>query len=102
MVNTHLEKMSAVDVQDPASANQALAHALSAVGAMNSTSAPVGTTLSMGLSPVDGIVERLEEWLSRLVDKLTEIAEHLRATFSISVGTSVTVSITCNPFSDVT
>lgn len=50
-------------------------------------------------NPVDDVIDKLEDWIKRLVAKLTEIAKQLKASFSISVGTSVSVTISCGPFS---
>ncbi len=98
LVEHHLQMMAEAPVNDEATARQALAYALSAVGGMNQ-----GLELAQDQSvsvagPVDDIVKRLEGWIERLVAKLTEIAKQLKASFSITVGTSISVTITCGPF----
>ncbi len=98
LVIHHLQMMNDAPVHDDATAHQALAYALSAVAGMNQ-----GLTLAEEQSvavigPVDDIVKKLEDWIKRLVAKLTEIAKQLKASFSITVGTSVSVAISCGPF----
>lgn len=91
--------MSEAPVHDDASAHQALAYAMAAVGGINQG---LGLTQESGLTlgnPVEDIIKRLEDWIKRLVGKLTEIAKQLKASFSITVGTGISVTISCGPFS---
>ena len=43
-------------------------------------------------------MKKLEDWIKRLVTKLTEIATKLKASFSITVGTTISVTISRGPF----
>lgn len=73
LVEQHLQMMTEISVEDEATAQQALAYALSAVGGMNQRlSATQQPTASLAM-PVDDIVKKLENWIKRLVAKLTEI-----------------------------
>jgi hypothetical protein len=47
------------------------------------------------LDPVEEIVNKLEGWIKRILDKLAEVVENLAegATFSLSVGTTISVTI---------
>ena len=49
----------------------------------------------------DSVIEKLEDWIKRLVDKLTEIVKQLAkgTSFSISVGTGVSVTVNFAPIS---
>ena len=49
-------------------------------------------------SSVNDIVKKLEDWINRLVAKLIEIATQLKASFSSTVGTTISVTISCGPF----
>ena len=98
LLEQHLQMMTEISVEDEATAQQALAYALSAVGGMNQRlSATQQPTASLAM-PVDDIVKKLENWIKRLVAKLTEIATKLKASFSITVGTTISVTISCGPF----
>lgn len=96
-VEHHLEMMANTPVGDEATARQALAYALSAVGGMNQHLGAAQQPAALP-GPVDGIIDKLEDWIKRLVAKLTEIARQLEASFSITVGTTVSVTIICGPF----
>ena len=93
LIEHHLDQMTVVPVNDEPSAQQALAHAMAAVGGINQglTSGQPQTLAG----PVDGIVEKLEDWIKRLLDKLTEIVKQLAkgTTFSITVGTGISVTV---------
>ena len=97
-IDQHLQLIADAPVNDEATAQQALARTLSAVGSLNQHLAVAELTRTALLSPVDDIVKKLEEWINRLVAKLTEIAKQLKASFSITVGTSISVTLSCGPF----
>jgi hypothetical protein len=86
-------------VQDKASAHQALGCAFTAVDSMNlGLGVNQVESISLG-NPGDDIIQearRLGQATGR--QQLTEIAKELKASFSISVGTSVSVTINCGPF----
>jgi hypothetical protein len=92
LIEHHLDQMTVTPVHDERSAQQALAHAMAAVGGINQ-GLVVGPQNLTG--PVDGIIEKLEDWIKRLLDKLTEIVKQLAkgTTFSITVGTGISVTV---------
>ena len=101
LVEKHLVAMAAVRLDDPEGPHDALGSALAAVGAINqSLASPPAADRQMMLS-VGGIVEKLETWIKRLVAKLTEIVKALAkgTSFSLSVGTGVSVTINFPPVS---
>jgi hypothetical protein len=50
--------------------------------------------------PVDDILDRLRNWIDRLVGALTKIVEKLATarSFSVSVGSNVSVTVDFGPF----
>ncbi len=96
LVAHHLDEMEQVNVTDQASAQVALAHAMAAVGTINQGLLPQPAQVSSAMgSPVSGIVEKLQDWIKRLLDKLTQIVKKLvkGTSFSLSVGTTISVTI---------
>ena len=96
-VDDHLEKMKGVQVDDEADARLALTHAMAAVGGINQGLVPVQPAAEMFGGPISDILDKLQAWIDRLFDKLTEIAKTLNASFS-TVGTNVSVTLSCGPF----
>jgi hypothetical protein len=49
--------------------------------------------------PIGSVIEELDKWIKRLLDKLAEIVTNLAkgTSFSITVGTSVTVTVNFPP-----
>ena len=49
--------------------------------------------------PIGSVTEELDKWIKRLLDKLAEIVTNLAkgTSFSITVGTSVTVTVNFPP-----
>ena len=98
LVEHHLALMNAPTIRDDESAHLALANAMAAVGGMNQgLGMSTESTIAFG-NPADAIIKKLQEWIKQLVDKLTEIATRLKATFSLTVGASVSVTINFGPF----
>jgi hypothetical protein len=100
LVARHLDQMEQVDLADQASAHVALAHAMAAVGTMNQGLVFERAATPGSLrSPANGLIERLEEWIERLLDKLTQIVKALAkgSSFSLSVGTTISVAINFPP-----
>jgi len=93
VVESHLTTMEGTEVDDQPSAHVALGHALAAVASINDPSGQGGSQSLAG--PVADLAELLQKWLKRLLDKLTEIVKALAhgTTFSLSVGTGVSVTI---------
>ncbi len=88
-----------IDPNDSASSpEQALAQVFTLVRGMNETlHAPTGGFRESELG--DNVIDRLEAWLRRLFDKLTEIVAGLAngTSFSITVGSDVTVTVNLPP-----
>jgi ethanolamine ammonia-lyase large subunit len=96
LIETHVKRMDDVIVSDVPTARQALAHATAAVAAINQGLIPPQSYESIGdLDPVEEIVNKLEGWIRCILDKLGLIVEKLGegVTFSLSVGTSISVTI---------
>ena len=103
LVAHHLDEMERVNVTDQTSAHVALAHAMAAVGAINQGLVPQPAQVPAAMaSPVSGIVEKLQEWIKRLLDKLTQIVKALvkGTSFSLSVGTTISVTINFPPMGE--
>lgn len=98
LVERHLQMMTEISVQDEATAQQALAYLLSAVAGINQGLTAAQQPTASLARPVDDIVKKLEDWIKRLVAKLTDIAMRLKASFSITVGTTISVTVSCGPF----
>ncbi len=96
-IEERLNRLDQVTVTDESSAHVALGHALATVGAINQ-GIEQQPTYGLSLSS-DSIIAKLERWLQRLVDKLTQIVRALaKATsFAVSVGTGVSVTINFPP-----
>ncbi len=89
----------AVDENPDDSAHKAFAHAMSAVGGINQHLAKRRRLFGLRSQPGDDVIARLEEWIKRLVEGLTRIAVQLKAAFTITVGTSLSVAMSFGPFS---
>lgn len=82
-------------VSDQGSARKALAHVLVSVSELNQrlehspeTDVPADTLRT------SGILEKLQHWIEKLAERLRQICSELKATFSITVGTPMAVSVT--------
>ena len=100
LVDAHLDLLDALTPATPESASAQLSVALASVSEINralEAPAPKSYTLA---GPVGDIVEKLEQWIERLTDKLTEIVKELgpTATFALQVGSSVSVTVSVGPF----
>jgi len=103
IVASHLDEMERFTVNDQMSAFAALAHALAAVGAINQGLDPQpAQERGTMTSSVSGILEKLQDWIKRLLEKLTEIVKtFVRGTsFSLSVGTAISVTINFPPMEE--
>lgn len=96
LVESHLSQTDSLVAGDP---RQALSSTLAAVQGINQGLRSSDQDLL--LQSANRIIEKLEDWIKRLVDSLTKIVQTLGngATFSISVGTSVSVTVHFGPFS---
>lgn len=95
MLLDDLEKMS---IDDHGSASDVWGQVVVVVSAINWLTSRRDVQVITVASP-DNILEKLKRWIARLVKKLTEIVEELAdgTSFSLSVGTSVSVTITFPP-----
>jgi FPC/CPF motif-containing protein YcgG len=101
LIDAHLDRMNASgDPSSDSDARQQLAATLASVGQINVALEATTSPVESFTSPVDDIVDKLQKWIERLVAKLTAIVKQLgdTATFSLQVGTSVSVTVTVGPF----
>jgi hypothetical protein len=100
VMDVHLDLLDALTGATPDSASSQLAVALASVAELNrALEAPIPKSYTV-TGPVGDIVEKLEQWIERLVDKLTEIMRELgpQAMFALQVGSTVSVTVTVGPF----
>ena len=99
-IESRLGDLAAMPVVDEGSARAALSELMSTVAQINETASPVGSRAVGEDGLVGDLAERLKGWIDRLIDKLTEIVEKIaKATsFTITVGTGMSVSVTFGPF----
>jgi hypothetical protein len=92
-IDEHLDAVTSVT--DEATAYEALGQVLAAVAAMNDALSAEQTAAARPQVAGRGLIEKLEDWIKRLVGKLTEIVKKLAkgTSFSLTVGTSVSVTI---------
>jgi len=80
---------------DQATAEEALSQVLTLVRGINETlsAVPAGEFRTTEIG--DNVIDRLEEWLKRLLHTLDEIVANLAkgTTFSVTVGTSISVTV---------
>jgi hypothetical protein len=94
-IDAHTTDLGNTAVSDQPSARVALAHVLVSVSELNrrleqspETDVPAETLRATG------ILEKLQHWIEKLTERLRMICSELKATFSITVGTPMTVSVT--------
>jgi len=91
-------------VTSDAAARGALKHAMVTVGQINQVSAQARAQAMIGAGgPVDDLLARLSDWLDRLVAALIKIVKNVAdaTSFSVSVGTAVSVTVNFGPFTAV-
>jgi hypothetical protein len=101
LIDAHIERMGASsDPSYDSEAQEQLAATLASVGQINEALEAPSPPVESIMGPVDDITDKLEKWINRLVIKLTAIVKQLgeKATFSLQVGTSVSVTVTLGPF----
>lgn len=93
-IDSRLSRLEAMPVESDESARDALTELLATVGQINAV-APGPEEAFVG-----GLVERMKKWIERLIERLSEIVKQLAdaTSFSISVGTGVSVTVTFGPF----
>lgn len=86
-IESRLSNVVASPIVDEHSARSALGELLATLQQANEASP-------------EGIVERLKDWIDKVIDTLTDIVRNIaRATsFSLTVGTGVSVTVTFGPF----
>ncbi|MHB1593280.1 MAG: hypothetical protein ACYCO9_01900 [Streptosporangiaceae bacterium] len=117
LIDARLDELAGMPITDDQSARRALTHAMATVHgisrlpAMASPApAPAATSLPAAAAPAapapaaaapaDPLLGRLRAWIDRLVDALTKIVEKMAGatSFSILVGTGLSVSVNFGPF----
>ena len=111
LIDTRLDVLAGMPITDDQSARQALTHAMATVhgisqlsAAMSDAPAPETTSLPTAAAPanplLDPLLDRLKAWIDRLVDALTKIVQKMAGatSFSILVGTGLSVSVNFGPF----
>jgi hypothetical protein len=96
VIEARLDALDAMTVSDDQSAREAFTHLTSTVTRINQLSARTQAQAMMGAgTPVDDVLEKIRQWLDRLLSALKRIVEKLdgAASFSVSVSTSVSVTV---------
>ncbi len=98
-VEKHLTAMEAIDTSTDDGAHSALAHAMAATNRINDVHGDTSRIRERLEGDVSrDLVDKLDDWIKRLLGALTKIAAQLKATFSISVGTGISVTMNFGPF----
>lgn len=104
VIDSRLAEVENMRIDDEQSAHGALAHVLTTVNYINQATpqAPATMTGARTATFDDDLLEKLRKWLDRLVQALTQIVAKLEkaASFSISAGTGVSVTVTFGPFGE--
>lgn len=103
VIDERMDALQAMPVHDDQSAREAFAHMTVTVSHINQLSAQAQAQALMGAAgPVDDVLAKLRDWIDRLVAALTDIVKKLQdaTSFSISVGSNLSVSITFRPSPD--
>jgi hypothetical protein len=101
LIEDRFDALENMPINDDQSAREALTHVMLTVSRINQLSSRVQAQAIMGAeTPIDDVLERLRKWVDRLVSALTQIVENLAKamSFSISVGTNVSVTVDFGPF----
>jgi NADH:ubiquinone oxidoreductase subunit D len=97
VIEARLDALDAMTVSDDQSAREAFTHVVTTVSRINQLSARTQAQAMVGAvgAPVDDVLEKLRQWLDRLLSALKRIVEKLdgAASFSVSVGTTVSVTV---------
>jgi hypothetical protein len=96
LIEDRLDTLQSMPVTDDQTARDALTHVMVTVSRMNQASAQAQAQAIMGVgAPIDGLLDKLRDWLDRLVDALSQIVAKLvdATSFSVSVGTGVSVTV---------
>lgn len=100
LIQARLDAVESMPVSDDRSAREAFTHVMVTVSRINELSAKARAQAMMGAgAPGDEILDKLREWLDRLISALTRIVDKLAGAtrFSISVGANVAVTVDFGP-----
>lgn len=100
LIEDRLDTLQAMPVTDDQSAHDALSHVMVTVSGINRLTAQVQAQAMIGGgAPIDAVLDKLRDWLDRLVAALNQIVAKLAdaTSFSVTVGTGVSVSVTFEP-----
>jgi hypothetical protein len=97
-IEDHLAAMEAADTTTDEGAHESFAHAMSAIGRIDEHMGAQHLAIKRHLSLEEDLVARLDVWIKRLVAGLTKIASQLNASFSVTVGTGLSVTMNFGPF----
>jgi hypothetical protein len=95
-IETHLQAMESVKVTDVDSAHKVIVHATSAIAAINQRMHPHRRWTRFPIfDAADDLLEKLEQWLERILKALASIAAttFVGLTYSITVGTTLSLTI---------
>ena len=96
VIEARLDALDGMTIIDDRSAREAFTHVVATVSRINQLSARTCAQAMVGAgAPVDDLLDRLEQWLDRLLGALAQIVEKLSGatSFPISVGTNISVTV---------
>lgn len=95
-IESRLSGVVNMPVIDEPTARTALSELMATVAQINEA-ASVPSEHAVGIG---GIVDRIKEWVDKLIDRMTEIVRKIgpATSFSLSVGTGLSVTVTFGPF----
>ncbi len=96
VIDARLDALDAMHVSDDQSAREAFTHLTVTVSRINQLSARTAAQAMMGAgAPVDDVLEKVRQWVDRLLGALRRIVGKLAGatSFSVSVGSNVSVTV---------
>jgi hypothetical protein len=96
VIEARLDALDGMTISDDRSARVAFTHVMATVSLINQLSARTRAQAMVGAgAPVDDLLDRLEQWLDRILRALPRIVDRLAGatSFSISVGTNVSLTV---------
>jgi hypothetical protein len=96
VIEARLDALDGMKIDGDQSAREAFTHVMGTVSRINQLTARTNAQAMMGAgAPVDDILERLRQWVDRLLGALPRIVENLAGatSFSVSAGTNVSVAV---------
>ena len=100
VIEARLDALEGLPIRDDLSAREAFTQVMVIVNRINQLSASNQAQAIMGAATlIDDILEKLRVWLDRLVRAMRRIVAKLAGatTFSVSVGTAVSISVEFGP-----